>query len=248
MRHARTLHGTATASLCACAVAMAGCSSGAAGGREASFQRQRAVSAVLSLPASSAESYRALLPATFDAPQELQVLVTVVSYDEVTAPLVPYREGYVMLACAYEGRLGWYTLTMPVTDPVANDLGRSIGYPKYVADRIDLDADAAGVWTGEVVHQRRSVLRLELTPSAPPATVTLTDGAPSFTLAPPGEGPTIYEVAIRGSRTARTTAGTAAVTSQAEEPWAELLSQSTLVSAQYAETSGDWYLDPTQRR
>ena len=128
------------------------------------------------------------------------------------------------------------------------DLGRAVGFPKYVADRIDLTEGAGGAWTGEVVHGGRSVLRMEFTPSAEPVTTSLAGSDPAFTLVPPGEGPTIYEVTIRGSRSAATTSGTASIASQAEESWAELLSQATASSAQFAETDGDWYLDSNERR
>jgi hypothetical protein len=240
--------GAAAVAWCACALAAAGCSSGTSGEREASFHSQRAITAVLQLPATSAQSYRDLLPLTFDMPDDLEAMVTVVSYDEVTAPLVPYREGYVMLSCKHQGSAGWYTLTMPVTDQTANDMGRAVGFPKYVADRIDLTEGAAGAWSGEVVHGGHSVLRVEFTPLAAPVTTALADGDPAFTLVPPGEGPTVYETTIRGSRTATTTSGTASVISEAEERWVGLLSQATSVSASFAETNGDWYLDPSELR
>ncbi len=53
------------------------------------------------------ELYRSLLPEQFDMPDQPLVVVTVADYYDVTLPLVPYREGYVLLQCKYQGRTGW---------------------------------------------------------------------------------------------------------------------------------------------
>lgn len=224
----------------------AGCSGARNGGaHEAwSYQRQRGVTAVLR-PAD-AVLYRALLPEEFEVPQDLRLLVAVVSYDEVTAPLVPYREGYVMLACTHQGRAGWYTLTMPVTDRIAHDAGRAIGFPKYVADSIELTDGGGGAWTGEVGHQGRSVMRVAFTPQTAGAPVASTGGpgAPAFNRVPPGEGTEVYEVSVTFHEEQRllTVSGTVSITSEVDEPWVGLLAQASLVSAQFAEATGDWNL------
>ena len=239
------------ASICALA-SQASCSGAgsSSGTHEAwSYHGQRGVAAVFQ-PAD-ANIYRTLLPTAFEMPQQPRVLVAVVSYDDVTAPLVPYREGYVMLACVYQGEAGWYTLTMPVTDQTANDAGRAIGFPKYVADRIDLRDAGGGAWAGEVVHQEQSVLRVLFTPQAPgtPNPGTVQPDAAAFTLVPPGEGPDVDEVGTtqHAALQVLVVSGAATVTSGASEPWAALLTQGTPVSAQFAEVTGDWNLVARKR-
>lgn len=214
-----------------------------------SYQGQRGIT-VLLRPAD-AGAYRALLPAAFGLPQEPRILVAIVSYDDVTSPLVPYREGYVMLACTYQGAAGWYTLTMPVTDRTANDAGRSIGFPKYVADAIELRQGTGGAWAGEVSHGGRSVLRLAFEPlvQGSQGTTTVTSGPRAFTLVPPGEGPDVYEVDLVPYRPLSVTSasGTAIVGSDGDEPWAAVLAGATVVSASFEVTTGDWALVPSRR-
>lgn len=241
----------ACVSICALA-SQASCSSAGSGSgtHEAwSYQSQRGVAAVFQ--PGDGDLYRTLLPAAFEMPPEPRVLAAVVSYDEVTAPLVAYREGYVMLACTYQGKAGWYTLTMPVTDQTADDAGRTIGFPKYVASRIDLTDGGAGAWTGEVVHDGQSVLRVVFAPQTPgaPAPGTSQPDAAAFTLVPPGEGPDVYEVSTTQHQMQHVlvVSGTATVTSGAGEPWAGLLAQASPVSAQFTEVTGDWNLVARKR-
>jgi hypothetical protein len=235
---------TASIVSCTCALAVAaGCGgTGSGAERQWAYQGQRGVTVVLE-PADG-DLYRDLLPSPFDVPARPLVLVAVVSYYDVTAPLVPYHEGYVLLSCEYKGRAGWYTLTMPVDDQTANDAGRFIGFPKYVADRIEL-LESGGAWGGEVAHDGHVVLQVEFTPVSLPVE---SGGPPSqacFNLSPPAEGPEIVEVntAVVKAQRVVTVGGTALVTSEADEPWVELLEGATTVSAQFAETTGEWILE-----
>ena len=103
--------------------------------------------------------YRSLLPNAFDVPESPLVVVSVANYHDVDAPLVPYHAGYVVLACRQGRQTGWYVVTMPEDDQTAVDSGRSIGFPKYIADRIELEATDGG-WLGRVTVQGRDVMRI----------------------------------------------------------------------------------------
>ena len=196
------------------------------------------------------ELYRSLLPEPFDMPDQPLVVVTVADYYDVTRPLVPYREGYVLLQCKYQGRTGWYTYTMPVDDKIANDGGRAIGFNKYVADKITLE-EQDGIWTGRVVHGGRTVMEIVFTATGEP--VTATGGGEEvslFNLVPPGEGPKLNEVksAASGEQTTVATSGSAIVKADPGEPWAGLLnSEGSTVWAQFQELTGDSVLEWTER-
>jgi hypothetical protein len=69
--------------------------------------------------------YRSPAPGVRHA--ETPLVAAVVNYYNVTLPLTPYSEGYVVLACRYQGRDGWHVLTMPVDDAVAN-AGGALGF------------------------------------------------------------------------------------------------------------------------
>lgn len=197
-------------------------------------------------PPANLELYRSLLPAQFDMPDQALVVVTVADYYDVTLPLVPYREGYVLLQCEYQGRTGWYTYTMPVDDETANAGGRAIGFNKYVADEITLE-EQDGVWVGRVVHEGRTVMEVTFTADGEP--VVETGGGEEsvlFNLMPPGEGPKVNEVnsASSGEQTMVTTSGSATVKADAGEPWAGLLDpQGGTIWAVYQETTGDSILE-----
>ena len=197
-------------------------------------------------PPADLELYRSLLPQQFDMPDQPLVVMTVADYYDVTLPLVPYREGYVLLQCKYQGRTGWYTYTMPVDDKTANDGGRAIGFNKYVADRISLE-EQDGLWTGRVVHGGRTVMEIVLTATGEPVTETSGgERAVLFNLLPPGEGPKVNEVnsAASGEQTTVTTSGSATVKADAGEPWAGLLNpEGSTVSAVFQELTGDSVLE-----
>jgi hypothetical protein len=214
-----------------------------------SFHGQRGITAAFT-PTDLA-LYRLLLPPQFDMPQSPLVAVAVVNYYDVAAPLVPYHEGYVFLQCQYQGQTGWYVLTMPVDDQTADAGGRALGFPKYIADKIDL-AETGGGWSGDVAYQGQSVMHVSFTPgSTPPTAASSADpGLPIFLLVPPAEGPQVNEVDqnLAGERQTVTTSGTATIEADANDPWAGLLpAAGTAVWGQLQEMTGDWVLTAKQR-
>ncbi len=220
-----------------------------AAARPWSFHGQRGITAAFT-PTDLA-LYRSLLPKQFDMAQSPLVAVAVVYYYDVTLPLTPYHEGYVVLQCSYQGQTGWYVLTMPVDDQTANAGGRALGFPKYIADKIDL-AEEDGGWTGDVAYQGHSVMHVTFAPDASqPTTVSSRNpGLPIFLLVPPAEGPQINEVDtdLAGERQTVTTSGTATIEAGTGEPWAGLLpAAGTAVWGQLQEMTGDWVLTPKQR-
>jgi len=213
------------------------------------YHGQRGITATF--PPADPALYRSLLPAAFDVPESPLVVVSVISYDDVNAPLVPYGEGYVLLACRYGRRSGWWVVTMPVDDQTACDGGRSIGFPKYVADRIELDG-TDGTWLGRVAHQGRDVMRVTFTPKAgaePEDSRSSDPVLPCYLLRPPGQGPLVSQVDTRlfGPRRTVTTAGSAAVQADPGETWAGLLpAEGAPFAATFDEISGDWTLVQTE--
>ena len=226
-----------------------GCSGGSDGGtgnndysahQEWMYRGQRGITAVYQPKNSTL--YRQLLPGDFQMPDTLQVILCIVSYYDVTKPLVPYREGFVMISCKYRGQTGLYTLTMPVTDKTANDAGISIGFPKYVADSIDLTS-GNGTWSGEVMYRGRSVMRMTFAPQSERPPFSRSDPGPScVNLVPPGIGPAAVTVNIKGKQLVSTTTGSTTVAVDPGESWGNLLEGATLVSAQFDEITGNWTL------
>jgi uncharacterized protein (DUF362 family) len=186
--------------------------------------------------------YRQLLPAVFDMPDSPQVIIAVAFYNSVTLPLVPYHEGYVMLVCNYQGTPGLYTVTMPVDNQLACDAGRSIGYPKYVADKIKLTQYSGG-WKGEVIYQGNTVMMLTFMPHGMAKTSRVNNPGPAcFNLVPVGVGPQVLAVNIIGHQLVNARSGSATVWVDPGQSWGNLLEGATLVSAQYETKTGNWTL------
>ena len=202
------------------------------------YQGQQSITAIYQ-PTNGA-LYRQLLPETFDMPDTLQVIVAIAYYNNVSFPITPYHEAYVLLACNYQGKSGLFTVTMPVDDKKANDLGRSIGYPKYIADKIEL-AESGGAWSGQVMNQGRSVLQMTFTPHAEALASTRSTAGPScLNLVPPGIGPEVLAVDTIGQQQVNTRSGLATVTVDPNESWGKLLEGASPVSAQFQEVTGDY--------
>jgi hypothetical protein len=216
--------------------------------RQWAFRGQRGITAAF--VATDLDLYRSLLPQAFDMPGTPLVAVVVVNYYDVTLPLIPYSEGYVVLACRYQGRDGWHVLTMPVDSAVANAGGRALGFPKYVADEIDL-GESDGVWNGRVAYQGREIMRITFTPETgtkPTESTTTSGGLPVFLLVPPAQGPEVNEVNIvlSGEQRKVSTAGSAMVEADPAEPWAGLLpAGGVAASATLDELTGEWVLSGT---
>lgn len=214
-----------------------------------SFHGQQGITAAFT--PTNLTTYRAILPPQLDMPQAPLVVVAVMYYYNVAAPLVPYHEGYVLLQCQYQGQTGWYVVTMPVDDETANAKGRALGFPEYMADKIDL-AETNGGWAGNVSFQGGSVFQLTFAPGdTPPVTASSADpGLPFFLLVPPAQGPQVNEVdiSLAGERQTVTTSGTAMIEPGSDDPWTELLPLSgTAVWAQFQDMTGDWVLTAKQR-
>lgn len=209
------------------------------------YHGQRGIT--VAFPPTDAALYRSLLPAAFEMPASPLVVVSVIDYHGVDAPLVPYGEGYVLLACRRGRQSGWYVVTMPVDDQTACDGGRSIGFPKYLADHIELEV-ADGAWLGRVSHEGRDVMRVTFTPAAgvePSEAISTDPGLPCLLLEPPGVGPAVSQVDTRlfGPRRTVTTAGTATVQADPGQAWAGLLPPGGgPLAATVDELSGDWIL------
>jgi uncharacterized protein (DUF362 family) len=246
-----------------------GCSGGGSGGSEGTdiinrdwyYHGQLGITA--NFQTNNRDLYRDLLPEAFDMPDSLQFLVSVVNYYSVSFPLVPYHEGFVMLNCKYKGKNGYYTLSMPVDNKLANNAGRSIGFPMYVADRIDLEK-SGDVWIGQVLNQGRTVIRMEFTPKGESNTCDNTNpGLPAYNLitlgvgpqvpyppescyngnlTPLGVGPQVLEVktSLIGNQLFTTTTGSVKVTMDHNETCAGLMDGATMVSAGLEEKKGNW--------
>jgi uncharacterized protein (DUF362 family) len=228
-------------------VSFLGCSGGSGGegtvtasNQAASFQNQHGLTAVFQTTNSSL--YRQLLPASLQMPDSLQFIVSIVSYDNVTLPLVPYLDGSVMLSCKYQGQPGMHTLTMPATDKTAEEGGIALGFPKYMADSIVLES-VNGSWSGNVVFQGQSVMQITFTSHPGPSTLNRSNPGPSYVnLIPPMVGPQIQTVRIVGQQLVNTTTGSATVTAGPGESWGALLQGATPVGAQLDVITGNWCL------
>jgi hypothetical protein len=116
--------------------------------------------------------YNSLLPEQSSMPDQPLVFLYIADFVKLVAwpiKLVPwrmtrYREQAVFLRCFINGEEGWFCLTMPVTTWPAMALGRYLlGFPKYVADEINLEGLDGG-WLGWVKHQGVEKMRLEFEP------------------------------------------------------------------------------------
>jgi hypothetical protein len=195
---------------------------------EDNFRKSRSLSVIVE-PADLA-LYRELLPPAFSMPKHPLVSINVVDQLEVGPwPLTPYQLGSVSLRCAYEGEEGWHPITMPETKWVAVWTGRTMGFPKYVADEIHLSPEAEG-WVGEVRHAGELRLRLAFAPDANAASPLWKKrgwptGGPTLNLRPPGEGPEVK--VVRGAEGApgssQQESGHVLIDLGAVEPFAGLL-------------------------
>jgi hypothetical protein len=137
------------------------------------FREIHGISMTMEPPDS--EIYRSLLPAPLAMPTEPIISIYVASFDRAGGmpPFQwrPFLEGAIRLRCAYEGEEGWFFKTIPVTSRMSALTGRSLGFPKYIADTITLSI-APERSAGEVKHKSTVRLRVEFTP-APARELTL---------------------------------------------------------------------------
>jgi len=193
--------------------------------------------------------YRELLPKPLVMPENPQVGIFIVDYQIVVPwPMSPYLEGAVAIKCRYKNEEGWHVLTMPVTTKIANMGGRMIGFPKYVADEIQLKQIDNG-WIGLVNHQGTERLYLEFTPIDPeqltPTQKQLSQRItrmeePIFQLDPPDKGPRINRIHLKQIIPANweSTPGTVKIRIAAKDPWAGLIPADTIAPALFQRFSG----------
>ena len=113
------------------------------------------------------ELYREFLPEQFEVPDDPMVAVYYADFVDTepwpmtaTEFLFPYQEAATFLRSVYQGEVGWYCLVMPVSTQAAMIGGHRLGFPKYVAEEMTLEAIDDG-WLGLVSHEgtERLVLR-----------------------------------------------------------------------------------------
>ncbi len=148
--------------------------------------------------------YRQLIPPPLEAPSHPIVTLYLVDFIRVANwPLRRYQEWSVLLKCALAGEAGWFSLTMPVTSWLAMTGGRSIGFPKYVADEIAVEHRGETVF-GRGKHRGVQQLELEFNPglSRPLAEwerelmddPSFFKSPQNFQLIPPGKGPRVLRI------------------------------------------------------
>jgi hypothetical protein len=196
------------------------------------FRHSRSVSVLLE-PADL-DLYRALLPDSFGMPTHPLVSFAIVDQLEVGPwPLTPYQLGNVNLRCVYQGEEGWHPITMPENQRVAIWSGRTMGFPKYMADHIALEQRGEG-WYGEVRDDGE--VRLALTfapdPEALPdwQAANWEVGGPTFNLMPPGKGPEVRVIRSapgKGQAESVVQPGWVRVEIGPSRPWAGVVSRAT---------------------
>jgi len=114
------------------------------------------------------EIYRSLLPTPLAMPTQPIVSIYVASFDQAGGmpPFQwrPFLEGAIRLRCAYEREEGWFFKTIPVRSRISTLSGRTLGFPKYIADRITLSISPERS-TGEVKHKGAVRLRIVFMPT-----------------------------------------------------------------------------------
>jgi hypothetical protein len=213
--------------------------------KESNFRASQSIGAMAS-PEDRA-LYRELLPQQFGMPSEPLVWVCIIDNIEVGPwPLTRYQLGFISLYCTYKGEEGWHPITMPENKWVPVWAGRTMGFPKYVADHVSLTSTGDS-WRGEVAHKGASRLSLEFSPDRtdPPLWVREErhpEERPTFNLKPPSKGPRV--VAVRGVVTEGAkpeldlTEGTVVVTIGPDEPGAGLLKPETALYGTYVMARG----------
>jgi acetoacetate decarboxylase len=106
---------------------------------------------------TKSEIYKRLIPPPLK-PLEVPIVMAFVAHYPRTNFDVVYNESAMLLLVEYNGELGSYCLSMPVTNDMAMARGRErSGYPKKIADiSFSRKGDRAGGWT-----ERRGVRFME---------------------------------------------------------------------------------------
>jgi hypothetical protein len=181
--------------------------------------------------------YRRLLPAPLEVPPRPIVTIYVVDFLRVAPwPLTPYQEWSVLLKCSHSGEEGWFPLTMPVTKWVPMKGGRRIGYPKWVADLITVEAQGERV-VATGTHRGARQVELEFNPglSRPLADwerelledESFFKGPQNFQFVPPGRGPRLLKITLEHAVEAHWSprSGMVRVQAAAHEDWSGLVAE-----------------------
>jgi hypothetical protein len=202
------------------------------------------------------ELYRSLLPVPLEMPERPLVLIFTVDYVKVYPwPMTRYQEAAISLRCKYNGEEGWHVKTMPVTKWVPNWGGRHLGFPKYVADEITLQATGQG-WKGEVKHAGENKINLDFTfgnmreLTADEQAFMKSDAfkmeEPIFLFVPPDKGPTLQKVMLKQTVDPQRIIkqGMMKITIGSKEPWAGLVPAGTMIPGIFLEYNGGAILVP----
>jgi len=113
------------------------------------------------------DRYRHYLPDRLEMPARPVVKLFLIDYLQVSPwPLTRYQEWSMLLRATHDGADGWFPVTMPVTTWVARQGGHHLGFPKFVAESIDLvkDGDA---YAGRASAAGRLEISMRFTPGDP---------------------------------------------------------------------------------
>ena len=80
------------------------------------------------------EIYRDLLPDLLNMPKKPCVTMLFTSNEEVRPPFPKYRFAQIKLSCKYKNKAGEYIITLPETDWIPVEFGKTFGYPKFICD------------------------------------------------------------------------------------------------------------------
>jgi hypothetical protein len=166
--------------------------------------------------------YRALLPPPLRMPDEPRLLVDFVRFGP------RWHESSISMACRHDGEDGWHGLYWAIDSRVPYRMGRLIGYPKVMVDRMDLVSAGDGV-RGRARAAGRTVAQVDFDAGDSVAGVDgVRDPAeerPFFMRVPPGEGPRLLRVVFRETHAPPTqaTAGSAEIRFDVDAPWRGLV-------------------------
>ncbi|MFW6067329.1 MAG: acetoacetate decarboxylase family protein [Myxococcota bacterium] len=166
--------------------------------------------------------YRALLPPPLRMPDEPRLLVEFVRFGP------RWHEASLSMACRYDGEEGWHGLYWAIDSRVPYRMGRLIGYPKRMVERMELVSSGEGA-RGQAHDAGRTVAHVAFDGREPPAGADTVRGPareqPYFMLVPPAEGPAVNRVAFRETHAPSTavTVGAAEICFDVDAPWRGLI-------------------------
>ena len=209
-------------------------------GTDDNFKQSRRV--IITLEPADLDTYREVLPEQFDMPEHPLVQLHMIDQTDVGPwPLTPYKEACVNLRGAYQGEDGWHIVFLPVSTWVSKYAGRTMGYPKFLADQVSFEETAGGI-KSEVKHKGRSLLLVEFTTGEwQDQPVWIKEGwdlgGPVLNLMPPGEGPDVITVGMSGAMPPSTIVekGTAFITADPDQPFAGLIPAGVSLPAEYVQ-------------